>query len=262
MSTSILYHAFALRNQEYMKTEYKNGQIEFHTKTKDEKLRCSRCGCFKVKKRGAKNRRFKTVPIGRKRVFIVSRVQRLECRECGAVRQEKIEFAEPLKAYTHSLKRYIVELSPLMTISDMALLLGMTWDTIKDIQKEKLQKRYGNPVLKDLQNIAIDEIAVKKGHKYVTLVLDLATGAVVHVGDGKGAGSLAPFWKALKRSGADIKSVAIDMSPAYIDAVSTNLEDADIVFDRFHIVKLFNDKLSLLRKEIYNSETDLLKKSF
>lgn len=262
MSTSLLYHAFGLRDQKYLKTVYTNGQIELYTETNKEKLCCSSCGSYNVIKRGSKIRRFKSLPIGKRRVFIMSKIQGLECFKCATIRQEKIKFAEFKKAYTRSLKRYILDLSGLMTISDIALLLGMTWDTIKDIQKENLQIRYGNPDLKELKNIAIDEIAVKKGHKYITLVLDMSTGAIVYVGNGKGADSLLAFWKVLKRSGARIDSVAIDMSRAYIDAVGTNLKDAAIVFDHFHIIKLYNDKLSELRKEIFNYETAVEKKTF
>ena len=69
--------------------------------------------------------------------------------------------------------------------------------------------------LKHLRQIAIDEISVGKGHKYLTLVLDLDTGAVVFVGKGKGADALKPFWKRLWGSHAKIKAVAMDMSPAY-----------------------------------------------
>jgi transposase len=104
--------------------------------------------------------------------------------------------------------------------------------------------------LKHLELIAIDEIAIGKGHRYLTVVLDLASGAVVFVGDGRGADSLTPFWKRLKRARAKIRAVAIDMSPAYIAAVSANLPTAAIVFDHFHLIKLFNDKLAKLRREL------------
>ena len=67
--------------------------------------------------------------------------------------------------------------------------------------------------------MAIDEIAVGKGHRYLTVVLDLESGAVVFVGDGKGAAALEPFWRRLRPSGAQIEAVAIDMSAAYIQAV-------------------------------------------
>ncbi len=124
-----------------------------------------------------------------------------------------------------------------MTILDVARHLGVSWDVIKEIQKRNLQKRYSKPKLNKPKKIAIDEISIGNGHKYQTIVLDLITGAVVFVGDGKGADALDPFWKRLKPSSANkIKAVAIDMSPAYISAVSNNLPNAAIVFDHFHII--------------------------
>jgi hypothetical protein len=80
----------------------------------------------------------------------------------------------------------------------------------KDIQKRYLSKCYTKPRLKDLELIAIDEISIGKGHRYLTVVLDLLTGIVVFVGDGKGADALLPFWKRLKSSRAKIDAVAMD----------------------------------------------------
>ena len=105
--------------------------------------------------------------------------------------------------------------------------------------------------------IAIDEIAVAKGHRYLTVVMDLESGAVVFVGDGKGADALKPFWKRLRPSGAKIEAVAMDMSAAYRAAVSTHLPKAKIVFDHFHVVKLFNEKLSDLRRALYREATEV-----
>jgi transposase len=72
----------------------------------------------------------------------------------------------------------------------------------------------------------------------------------VYVGDGKGADALLPFWRKLKRSSASITAVAMDMSPAYIAAVTEHLPKATIVFDHFHLIKLFNDKLAGLRRDL------------
>jgi transposase len=138
--------------------------------------------------------------------------------------------------------------------------LNVSWDIVKEIQKEDLQRRYSQPRLKHLKHIAIDEISIGKGHRYLTIVLDLDSGAVVHVGDGKGGDSLRDFWKRLRRSGAKVKAVATDMSPAYIDAVTTQLPQAILVFDRFHVMKLFHDKLSDLRRDLYRETTDQLHK--
>lgn len=106
--------------------------------------------------------------------------------------------------------------------------------------------------LRYLRQIAIDEISIGKGHPYLTVVLDLETGAVVYVGHGKGGDASTDFWKRLRRCGAKIEAIATDMSPAYIDVVMTHLPEAVLVFDRFHVMKLFNGKLSDLRRERSN----------
>jgi transposase len=82
------------------------------------------------------------------------------------------------------------------------------------------------------------------------VVLDLKTGAVIFVGDGKGTDALVTFWKRLKYARAKNKAVAIDMSPAYITSVLENLPKSTVVFDHFHVIKLYNDKLPKLRREI------------
>jgi transposase len=92
------------------------------------------------------------------------------------------------------------------------------------------------------------------------VVLDMDTGAVIFVGDGKGSDALDPFWKKLRRSRAKVKAVAMDMSPAYISAVLTHLPKATIVFDHFHVIKLFNDKLSDLRRDLYRETKENLHK--
>jgi transposase len=147
-----------------------------------------------------------------------------------------------------------------MTMQDVAHHLEISWHTVKEIQKRYLQRHFSSPSLKALKRIAIDEISVGHGHRYLTVVLDLHSGAVVFVGEGKGADALTPFWKRLKASGARIEAVAMDMSQAYIGAVSANLPRATIVFDHFHVIKLMNEKLSELRRDLYRETTDLAEK--
>jgi transposase len=94
MSTSLLHHAFGLTDQEYLKTEYKKGTVIFHIQTKEDKLECSNCGSKNVIKKGYVLRMFRTAPIGFKPVFLHARIQRLECRDCGVIRQERIRYAK------------------------------------------------------------------------------------------------------------------------------------------------------------------------
>jgi transposase len=260
MSTSLLYHAFGIRGYRYTRTDYRDGQTIFTIQQESEACRCSACGSSRILSRGHVQRRFRTVPIGRRATLVVLPIPRVECQDCGAVRQVKVPFADPRRSYTSAFERYALELSRRMTIRDVAKHLGVGWDLIKDIQKRDLSRRYAKPKLKHLRQIAIDEIAIAKGHRYLTIVMDLESGAVVFVGDGKGAKALKPFWKRLRGSKAKIEAVAVDMSPAYREAVSTNLPEAKIVFDRFHVMKLYNEKLSDLRRALHREATDVMQR--
>jgi transposase len=260
MSTSLLYHAFSIRGYEYVRTEYQDGQVIFTIRQEPKTCRCEACGSRDVQPRGRVERRFRSLPIGSRATTVVFPIPRVACQACGVIRQVEIAFADPRRTYTKAFERYALELSRCMTIFDVARHLGVSWDIIKDIQKRDLSHRYAKPKLKHLRQIAIDEIAVAKGHRYVTVVLNLESGAVVFVGGGKGADALKPFWKRLRGSKARIEAVAMDMSPAYHDAVSTHLPKATIVYDHFHVIKLFNDKLSDLRRSLYHQAEDEQKK--
>jgi transposase len=257
MSTSLLYHAFGIRGYDYVRTDYRGGATIFTIRQDPEDCRCSACGSREVISRGHAERRFRCVPIGSHPTAVVLPIPRVECRACGSVRQVEVPFADPRRSYTRAFERYALELSRRMTIRDVAHHLDVGWDLIKDIQKRDLSRRYAKPKLKHLRAIAIDEIAVARGHRYLTVVMDLESGAVAFVGDGKGADALEPFWKRLRPSKARVEAVAMDMSGAYQSAVRANLPKAAIVFDRFHVVKLFNDKLSDLRRALYREATDV-----
>jgi transposase len=252
MSTSLLYHGFGLVGYRYVRQEFHGGRVTFRIEKPRERFRCSGCGSAEVWSQGGVERTFRTVPIGGKPVAVRCPVPRLLCFGCGRVRQIKLGFADPRRRYTRAFERYAADLSRHMTIRDVAAHLQVSWDTIKDIQRRHLQRRFGRPKLRGLRQIAIDEIAVGKGHRYLTVVLDLLSGAVVFVGDGKGVDALAPFWRRLRRARAKIAAVATDLGRAYIRAVRDNLPGVVHVFDHFHVIKLFNDKLTALRRALYH----------
>lgn len=260
MSTSLLYHAFGLRGYRYLRTEYINGHVYFSVEMKPDLIRCPACNCRQVVRKGTVERHFRALPIGRKTVWITLSIQRVWCSACHLVRQVRLNFTDSRYSYTRAFERYALELCRYMTIKDVAAHLGVGWDMIKDIQKRNLEKRFSHPKLNHIKRLAIDEISIGAGHRYMTIVLDLDSGAVVFVGDGKGADALIPFWRRLKCSGAAIEAVAIDMSPAYIQAVRENLPNAVVVFDHFHVIKLYNDRLSDFRRQLFNQMEDAQKK--
>lgn len=255
MSKSWLYQAFGVRGYEYVGTRFENGEMILRIVQPRESLRCSACGSEHVHVKTHKTRRFRTLPVGHKAVWLELPVAKVWCQECLVTRQVEVSFAKPKKHYTKAFARFVVELSGFMTPMDIACFLGISWDTARDILKEHLGKKYGRPKLRRVRHIAIDEVYLGKRHKFITLVLDLDSGAVIFVGDGKSAEALRRFWPRLRASHAKIEAVATDLSAAYIAAVIKNLKGAALVFDHFHVIKLMNEKLTQLRRDLYHEAT-------
>ncbi|MBR2964572.1 MAG: transposase, partial [Lentisphaeria bacterium] len=146
-------------------------------------------------------------------------------------------------------------------------ILPIPWSTVKNIEKRYLQTKFKTIPLKKVKVIGIDEIAIgrKKGKPvYWTIVRDLVSGAVLHVDKGKEGDSLKSFLFRLHCSKAKIELVAMDMGAAYTLWVKENLPGAAIVFDHFHVIKLMNDKLDMVRRrtmaQLDADELKLLKK--
>ena len=215
MSTSLLYHAFGIIGYFHQSTSFIAGAIIVAIRDDCWRLRCPVCRSREVRNRGKQVRRFRTVSIGRKAVYIDLAVQRVECIKCQTVRQVRIRFVDEHKRYTRAFERLVLDLSRQMTIQAVVRYLGVSWDLVKEIQKSNLNNRYRLPKLAKIKQIAIDEIYQGKKLGYLTIVMDLQSGAVVFVGNGKGGDALIPFWKRLKRSGAQIDAVATDMGSAY-----------------------------------------------
>ncbi len=260
MNPSYLYHAFGIHHQECTKTEYKGNHNIHYIQTRKEELCCPECKNRKIIRSGSIYRNIRSVPVGHRETILRMKVQRIACRECGCFRQENIHFVTGKRNYTNKFARYVVELSRIGIIKDVARFLNISWDTVKDIQKRYLQRHYGNLDLNKLEYVGIDEFAVRKGHVNKTIVVDLQTGHVVHMGDGKGADALEKFWKKVRKARGVIKAVATDLSAAFISSVRENAPDATLAFDHFHIVKLMNDTLDKLRRQAYSQEADLIKR--
>jgi transposase len=144
-----------------------------------------------------------------------------------------------------------------MSITDVAGFLGLHWDTVKDIEKKHLQKKFSKIKLKNVKIVGIDELHTGDG--FITIVRDLESGAVLHVGDGKGGDALDIFVQKLRHSKCKIKAVAIDLGPAYAAWAEEHLPGARIVYDHFHLIKLMNTKLDALRRKTMGEADEEMK---
>ena len=211
-------------------------------------------------RRGVFLRQLRSVPIGHKPVLLHVDVPRVQCCDCNCTRRINLVIADHRRSYTRAFARYVIDLTKMMTLRDVAMFLRIGWDCVKEILKNHLTKRFSKPRLRHARYLAIDEIHVGQKQKYLTIVMDQERGAVLFVGDGKGADALEAFWCRLAQSRARIQAVATDMGQAYISAVLEHLPGVPLVFDHFHVVKLMNDALTNIRRDLHSELQDVMHK--
>lgn len=110
MPRTLLYLGFGIQGYDYLKSEYKAGQVYFHLQ--GSRKRCAHCCSLWVIQKGVKVRVIRTVPIGRKAVFLVIRMRRFWCEECGRTRYERLRIADSNRHYTHVLETYATSVPP------------------------------------------------------------------------------------------------------------------------------------------------------
>ena len=261
MSTSLMFHAFGARCHDYLRTEFRNGAIYFHIETKPHKRRCVCCRSRNVTLHGGEQQTLRALPIGDRPVFLVLHLHDLQCKKCGAIRQEDRFIADPMKRYTRSFGRFVLGLCKKMTISDVARYLGIAWHTVKGILREHLEKRAARRSWRRVKRIAIDEIATRKGHRYMTVVVDLTTGEVLFTAEGRDHACLKPFFRRLRRAGAKLEAIAVDMSNAYRKAIREfGPPGVVVVHDRYHLVSAMNHVIDQVRRSEQNRQEEEGKK--
>lgn len=260
MSTDLLYQVMGFRGYSHVACWRQEGRLYFRMQPPKSSLKCPGCESTDVVRRGSVERTVHAPPVALAKTVVLIDTPRVECPACGTVRTVILPNVVRGCNHSKSFVRLVVDLRKMMTIQDVAHYLGVSSRMVRDIDKQYLNRRFGKPKLKHVKTIAIDEISLSKGHTYATIVMDLETGAIVFVGKGKGQSALKPFWKRLSGSKAKIQAAATDMSSAYYAAVQKHLPKAVHVFDHFHIVKLMNEKLTQLRRELQREAEDGLHK--
>lgn len=259
MSTSILYHAFGLKGIHYEATEYVEDCILIRARLARLVIKCPHCGGRQATFKDQKRRLLRLGPMGRKRCFLDLLVHRLECRQCGRRWWPDIPFTDGKHRYVRSFALTVLDLLKFGTIRAVAAHLGVGWDMVKEIHKERLSLIYRKIPLREVRYIGVDEFSLRKGHEYMTIFTDLETGRILHAVEGRSKEDIRPFIEKLSRKAKKLKAVAMDMSKSYCFAVREWLPHVDIVFDRYHIMALMNNALDEIRRGQQN-ELDQLGK--
>ena len=158
-------------------------------------------------------------------VWLRCEYRKLFCADCQRISIEELDIFHPYLRVTKRLAAYIHDLCKMMTVTEVARHMQLDWKTVKKIDKQYLEAQFGTCDYDGLRIIAVDEISIKKGHKYLTVVLDYETGRVIYIAKDRKAKTLKRFFNKLSaKQRNSIEAVAMDMWDPYINAVKKNFQ--------------------------------------
>lgn len=167
------------------------------------------------------------------------------------------------KGFTLLFEALLLQLCTQMPVFAVSQITGVSDDKLWRFLDKYVEEALEGMSLKDLVAFGLDETKMRRGHDYITLFVDLNTKRTVYVAKGKAEPVVKEFAKELQKHGGDptnVRMVSTDMSPAFIAGIRKNFPEAEITFDRFHIMKIINGAVDKIRREEVQ-EHDILKKA-
>jgi len=181
------------------------------------------CQCCGQKASGTHSwtqRTIRDLNLASAKVWLTCQYRKLFCANCQKISIEDLKLFHPYLRVTHRLALYIHQLCQFMTVSDVANHVKLDWKTVKNIDKMYLEAKYGQPDYNNLKILAVDEIAIRKGHNYLTVVLDYLSGRIVFMGKDRKAKTLKKFFNQMTaKQRKSVEAVAMDMWDPFINAV-------------------------------------------
>ena len=180
-------------------------------------------------------------------------MRRIQCRHCGAVKQERLDFLADNSRYTRRFAREVGRRCRDASLKDVARALHLDWHTVKELEKEYMQeqlRRAGEPRPKV---IGIDEVSVRKGQQYRIIVSDLLRRQPIWFdGPDRSQASMERFyqWLGPKRCN-NIELAVMDMWEPFAAATVKHAPGAAILYDKFHVVQHLNEALDEVRRNEY-----------
>ena len=216
---------------------------------------CRNCGRRNPIGLESYKRTIRDLDLGTKKCYITFFEEKLKCI-CGSRGYEEIDFTRPYSRCTIRFEEYVYLLCQKMTIKDVSEVIHLNWKTIKDIDKYYINKQIES--LKNINpiRIGIDEVAYEKGHKYLTVVRDLDPNSVIWVGRKRSKETLDHFFDEIGEIKSNrIELTVLDMWDPYIASIREHCTRAEMVFDKFHIIKKVNEALDKIRKKEFADAT-------
>jgi transposase len=218
------------------------------------RLVCARCGCLARGGYDRRRRRWRHLDLAGVRCFLEYELRRFPCPGCRRIVSEAVPWARPGARHTRAFDQLVACLAQQMAKAPLAELLRIGWTTVGRIIARAVEDAVSEQRFDALRRIGIDEVSFRRGHRYLTLVVDHDSGWIVWASEGARAKeSLDGFLDTLGPERAHrIEAVSIDMAPGYYQALRERLPGAALCIDPFHVVRLANHALNLVRRREWN----------
>jgi transposase len=218
------------------------------------RLVCPRCGCLARGGYDRRRRRWRHLDLAGRRCFLEYELRRFPCPGCRRIVSEAVPWARAGARHSRAFDQLVACLAQQMAKTPLAELLRISWATVGRIIARTVEDAVSERRLDGLRRIGIDEVSFRRGHRYLTLVVDHDCGRIVWASEGARAKeSLDGFLEALGNERArQIEAVSIDMAPGYYQALRERLPAAALCIDPFHVVRLANHALNLVRRREWN----------
>ena len=175
-------------------------------------------------------------------------LRRVDCPACG-VKAELVPWAEPDSKFTWEFEQDAAFLAQKCDKTAVSKFLRIAWATVGTLIERVVKRMQKGDPLDGVTHIGVDELSYRKGHRYITIVINQLTGKIIWMHKGKNADTLKLFFAELGEERRKlIEIVTMDMSAAYVKAVQDTVPKAQIVFDRFHVQRLVHDALDEVRR--------------
>lgn len=216
--------------------------------------RCGRCGRRSPRyDRGEGRRRWRALDLGTTRVFVEADAPRVRCRDHGPT-VAGVPWARHGAGHTRDFDDYAAWLAVHVSKSAVGELLRVAWRTVGAIVTRvsaDIDERVDR--LAGLRRIGIDEISYKRGHRYLTVVVDHDTGSLVWAAPGKDEATLERFFDELgEERGGALSHVSADMADWIARVVSRRAPNAIRCADPFHVVAWAVEALDVERRRAWN----------
>lgn len=225
--------------------------IVIEVKARTRSLQCGDCGRRCSRRHGAegKLRSWRHLGLFGFVVLLRCRVYRVVCERCG-VRTMSVPWSRKGSVFTRVFEDEAAWFLQHTDQTATASYMGISWVTAGHIARRVVDEKLDGSLLSDLHFIGVDEISYGRPKKFLTVVVDHERGRVVWAAEGKSSDTLGRFFETLGPARkSSIEVVTMDMSAAYIKSVTECLPQAEIVFDRFHVVRLLMDAIDEIRRD-------------